>query len=52
MKLLIFSQSQRRALNLETPEEAAGKAPPIRTELGNFAWQSHGRDLFQIPMAA
>ena len=41
-----------QALDLKTPEEAAGKSPPIRADLRNFTWRSHCRGLFHIPMAA
>ena len=41
-----------QGLDLKTPEEAAGKEPPIRAELGYFTWKSHCRGLFHIPIAA
>ncbi|MFC1492287.1 integrase core domain-containing protein [Nitrospinota bacterium] len=41
-----------QALNLITPEEAAGKDPPAQADLRNYAWMSHCRDLFQTPIAA
>jgi transposase InsO family protein len=41
-----------QALDLKSPDEAGGKAPPIRAELSHFAWQSHCRGLFQTPIAA
>ena len=41
-----------QALNLKTPGEAAGKGPPTRANLTNYAWNSHCRSLFQTPIAA
>ncbi|MEE9240935.1 MAG: integrase core domain-containing protein, partial [bacterium] len=35
-----------QALDLKTPEEAAGKGPPIRAKFRNFTWKSHCRVLF------
>ena len=41
-----------QALNLRTPEEAAGKDSLTQADLSTFAWWSHCRGLFQIPIAA
>ena len=41
-----------QALDLKTPDEAAGKGPPTLAELGNSAWLSHCRGLFHSPVAA
>jgi putative transposase len=41
-----------QALRLKTPDEAAGKDPPTRAKLDNFAWWSHCNGPFQTPMAA
>ncbi|MFP6888371.1 MAG: integrase core domain-containing protein [Nitrospinota bacterium] len=41
-----------QALNLKTPDEAAGKGPPTLAKLGNSAWLSHYRGMFQTPIAA
>ena len=41
-----------QALNLNTPEEAAGKDSPLPANLRNFGWLSHCRGLFQTPIHA
>ncbi|MEC4674980.1 MAG: integrase core domain-containing protein, partial [Nitrospirota bacterium] len=41
-----------QSLNQQTPEEAAGKAPPLRANPQHFVWRSHCQGLFQTPMAA
>ena len=41
-----------QALNLRTPEEAAGKDSLTQADLSTFAWRSHCRGLFQTPIAA
>ena len=40
-----------QALNLRAPEEAAGKDSLTQADLSTFAWRSHCRGLFQIPIA-
>ncbi len=41
-----------QSLNLQTPDEAAGKSPPTRAKLSNYSWGSHCNGLFQTPVAA
>jgi len=40
------------SLNQQTPEEAAGKDPPLPAAPVHFMWRAHGQGLFQTPMAA
>ena len=46
------AQRVHQALNLKTPDEAAGKGALSLAELGNSVWLSHCRGLFQTPIAA
>ena len=41
-----------QSLNQQTPEEVAGKAPPLPANPKNFVWRSHCQGLFQTPIAA
>jgi hypothetical protein len=41
-----------QALDLNTPDEAAGKGPPALVNSENDAWNSHCNGLFQTPIAA
>ncbi len=41
-----------QALDLKTPDEAAGKGLPTLAKLSNSAWLSHCRGMFQTPIAA
>ena len=41
-----------QGLNLQTPEEVAGKAPSPPANPKHFVWQSHCQGLFQTPIAA
>jgi putative transposase len=41
-----------QSLNQQTPEETAGKAPPLPADPKHFVWQSHCQGLFQTPRAA
>lgn len=41
-----------QSLQQQTPEEVAGKPPPLPADPNNFVWQSHCQGLFQTPRAA
>jgi transposase InsO family protein len=41
-----------QALNLQTPDEAAGREAPTQANVENYAWNSHCRGLFQTTIAA
>jgi transposase InsO family protein len=41
-----------QSLNQQTPEEAAGKDPPLPADPTHFVWRSHCQGLFQTPIAA
>jgi putative transposase len=41
-----------QALDLKTPNEAAGKEPTTQANLENYAWNSHCRGLFQTSVTA
>ena len=41
-----------QSLSGSTPDERAGKPPPIHPALDCYAWQPHCRGLFQLPIAA
>ena len=40
-----------QSLSGRTPDERAGKPPPIHPALDCYAWQRHCRGLFQLPIA-
>jgi transposase InsO family protein len=41
-----------QSLNQHTPEEAAGKAPPLPADPEHFVWRTHCQGLFQTSIAA
>ncbi|MCP3867613.1 MAG: hypothetical protein GY703_05865 [Gammaproteobacteria bacterium] len=40
------------SLDGDTPAEAAGSASQFPIQLGNFHWQPHCKELYQLPIAA
>jgi transposase InsO family protein len=41
-----------QSLNGSTPAERSGRPPPSPAALARYAWRSHCRGLFQMPIAA
>jgi len=40
------------SLDGDTPDEFFGNAPKLQTTLNNYRWQTHCRELYQLPAAA
>jgi hypothetical protein len=41
-----------QSLNGATPEEKGGCPTPLPVDIRNYAWQSHCKGLFKLPVAA